>query len=209
MFGIDDIKLPKSIRQVRRLAHVVDRLPDRPRRRHRNEFRLHAAAGGVFRVEQTARQRDPLVRRKLFQNFPLFVLRQILEDRDRIVGIDLAHAFGDRFGGELLKNFLADGVIDLGESREIEIVAHQGHQPRPQFRIEHLDQVTEIGLMQIADEFAQHRRIGSRNRLRDALDIIGADCAIFSSQAGERRLRGRCFFLEHAETCCQRAAPQR
>src|SRR5262249_60470948 len=75
VLGIDDIKLPKPVRQVRRLAHVVDRLSDRPRRRHRDEFRLHAAPGRVFRIEQAACQRDPFARRELFQDLPLLVLR--------------------------------------------------------------------------------------------------------------------------------------
>ncbi len=46
---IDDVDLVERIGQILALAHEIDRLPHRPERRHGDELRLHAPAGGVFR----------------------------------------------------------------------------------------------------------------------------------------------------------------
>ena len=67
--------------------------------------RLHPPAGGVFRVVEAAGERDALRRRQLLENFGLLFLRQIVEDRDGIVGFDLAHAFGDRPRRQFVENF--------------------------------------------------------------------------------------------------------
>ena len=88
--------------------------------RHRDELGLHAPAGRIFRVVQAALQRDALGRRQLLEDLGLVVLRQVFEDVDRVVGIEVAHALGDGLGRQLLEDFLADRVVDLGQRREVE-----------------------------------------------------------------------------------------
>ena len=46
---IDDENLAEAVGKVLVLAHVVDGLADRPERRHRDEFGLHAPAGASLR----------------------------------------------------------------------------------------------------------------------------------------------------------------
>ena len=121
----------------------------------RDELVLHPPAGGVLRVVEAALERDALDRRQLFEDFGLLLFRQVLQDGDGVVGIELAHAFGDGLGRQLFEDFLADGVVDLGQRREVEVGAHQLDQARAQFRIERLDQRADVGLMQVADELAQ------------------------------------------------------
>ena len=178
---------------------MVDGLPDRPRWRHRDELGLHAPAGRVFRIVQAARQRDSLGRRKLLQDFGLLVLRQILQDGDRIVGIELAHAFGDGLGRQLFEDFLADGIVDLGQRREVEVVPHEPDQAGAQLRLERLDQVADIGLVQVADQLAQRRGIRRRDRLRDALDKVLAHRPVLPAQRRGIGRHGHVLFLEHAE----------
>ena len=72
--------------------------------------------------------------------------------RDRVVGIELAHALGDGLRRQLLEDFLADGVVDLGQRREVEVAPHQLDQARAQFRVERLDHGADIGLVQVADQ---------------------------------------------------------
>ena len=48
--AVDRVDFVEPVRQVRRVAHVVDRLPDGPVRRHRDELGLHPPSGGVFRI---------------------------------------------------------------------------------------------------------------------------------------------------------------
>ena len=152
--GIGHIDLPEAVGQIRRLAQMVDSAPDRPCRRHGDELGLHAPTGGVFRIEQAARQRDALGRRKPLENFGLLVLRQIREDGHGIVGIELAHAFGHRPGRQFCEDLFTDGIFDLGQRREIEVLSHQPDQRGTQLRLERLDQIADVSLVQIAQEFA-------------------------------------------------------
>jgi hypothetical protein len=48
----------------------------------------------------------------------------------------------------------ADGIFDLGQRREIEVASHQLDQLGTQLRLERLDQIANVGLVQIAEEFA-------------------------------------------------------
>ena len=105
MGRIDDVEFVEALRQVGGLAHVVDGLPDRPERRHRDEFGLHAPPGGILRVVQDALDRDALGRRQLLEDFGLFLLRQVLDDVRGIIGIELAHAFGNGLRLAALRGF--------------------------------------------------------------------------------------------------------
>ena len=197
----DDVELPEALGQVGRLAHVVDGLAHGPSGADRDELGLHAPAGRVLRVFEAARQRIALVGGKLVEDFRLLVLRQVLEDDDGVVGIELAHPFGHGLGRQLLEDLLADRIVDLGQGGKIEVVPHELDQPRSQLRIERLDQIADIGLMQIADQLAQQRRIGGLDRLCDPLDIILAHRPILPAQRDGSRCRGHVFFVEHAEPC--------
>ena len=147
---------------------------------------------------QAARQRDALGRRELLENLLLLVLRQVFEDVDGVVGIELAHALGDRFGRQLVENFLAHRIVDLDERREVEIGAHQLDQAGTFILIERFDQVAEIGFMQVADETAQRRRIGRFDCGADARNELGADRALVVAQHRVvAACRGVAFCLEH------------
>ena len=172
-------------------------------RRHGDELRLHAPAGGIFGIKQAARQRDPLGGRKLLENLGLLVLRQIREDRHRIIGIELAHPLGHGLGRQLLEDFLADGVVDLGQRREIEIVPHQLDQAGAQFRVERLDQIADVGLVQIAHKLAQRCGIRSLDRLRDALDKFRTHRPILLAQCDRRLCGGHVLVVEHAGLGCE------
>ena len=124
----------------------------------RDELVLHAPAGGVFRIVEAALERDALDRRQLLEDLGLIFLRQVFQDGDGVVGIELAHALGDGFRRQLFEDLLADGVVDLGQRGEVEIRAHQRDQARAQFRIERLDDGAGVGLVQLADQLAQRGR---------------------------------------------------
>ena len=154
---IDRVDFVEPVRQVRRVAHVVDRLPDGPVRRHRDEFGLHPPAGGIFRIKQAALERVALRRRQLFEDFFLVLFVEAFEQFDGVVGFQFANAFGDRLRLEFLEDFLADGIVDFVERREVEIGAGQFHQVDAVVGFERLDQVAEIGLMQFRHDLAQQR----------------------------------------------------
>ena len=89
------------IGQFRCFPHVVDRLPDIPVWRDGDELRLHPPAGKIFRIVEAARERDALGLRQLLEDLSLFILRQVFQDGDRVVGLQFTHALGDRLRRQL------------------------------------------------------------------------------------------------------------
>jgi hypothetical protein len=162
-------------------------------RRHGDELGLHAPAGGVLGVIETAGKRDPLRRRQLVEDLGAIFLRHILEDRDRVVGFDVAHAFRHRLRRQLFENFVAHRIVHLGERGEVEVDAEQFDQARAAGRLQRFQQGAEIGFVQVADQAAQRGNVGGIDRLRDLYDEIGADRAIIIAQR-----RRAVFVIEHA-----------
>ena len=108
---------------------------------------------------------------------------------------------------EFLEDFLADGVVDFVQCREIEIRAGQLHQADAVVGLERRDQVAEIGLMEFRDNRAQQRRIGGMDRARDLLDEFVANFAIFvrASEDGRARRIGGLGHVAYLRPC--RASP--
>ena len=141
---------------------------------------------------------------ELIEDFGLLLLRQVLENSDGVVGIELAHAFGDGLRRQLLEDFLADGVVDLGQCGEVEVRAHQRDQARAQRRVERLDDGAGVGLVQLADQFAQRRGVAGIERLDDLLDIVGAQVPVVVARGNGGQRRGHVFLVEHAGSSSQR-----
>ena len=151
------------------------------------------------------RELDAIARRHLLEDLGLVLLRQVFEDVDRVVGIEIAHALRDGPGLEFLEDLLAHRVVDFGQRREVEVLAHQLDQLRAQLGIERLDQVAGVGLVQLADQRAQQPRVAPRDRLGDGLDEFGADRAFCVAQRRPRgafgvmgRRLGHVFLVDHA-----------
>ena len=155
LFGIHRVDLVKPVRQIGGVAHVVDRLAYGPVRRHRDELGLHPPACGIFRIKQAALQRLALGRRQLFEDLFLVLLVEAFEQFDRVVGFQFANALRDRLRFEFLEDFLADGIVDLVERREVEIGAGQFDQRDAVVGFEGRDQIAEIGLVKFRHHLAQ------------------------------------------------------
>src|SRR5690348_18469227 len=70
---IDDEHFVEAVRQVLGLAHIVDRLADRPERRYGDEIGLHDAAGRVLGIFQAPLECRALERRQLGEDVRLLV----------------------------------------------------------------------------------------------------------------------------------------
>ena len=96
--------------------------PDGPERRDRDELGLHPPAGGVFRIVEAARERDPVGRRQLVEDLVLLLLRQVLRgSRRRRRNRGRARPRRRARWRQLLEDLLADRVVDLGQRGEVEI----------------------------------------------------------------------------------------
>ena len=127
------------------------------------------------------------------ENFGLLVARHVLENGDSVIGLDVAHAFGDGLRLQLVEDFLAHRVVDFGERGKVEVDAEQFDQTRALIGIERFEQRAEIGFVQVADQNAQLRHVDGLDGARGLGDEIGADRAILVAQ---RRLFG--YLVGHA-----------
>ena len=179
LFGIHRVDLVKPVRQIGGVAHVVDRLAHGPVRRHRDELRLHPPACGILRIKQAALQRLALGRRQLFEDLFLVLLIEAFEQFDGVVGFQFANALGDRLRFEFLEDFLADGIVDLVQRREVEIGAGQFDQRDAVVGFEGRDQIAEIGLVKFRHHLAQQRPVGGVDGARDLFDKLVTELPLF------------------------------
>ena len=197
--AVDRVDFVEPVRQVRRVAHVVDRLPYRPIRRHGDEIGLHPPAGGILRVFEAPFERIALRRRQLVQDLFLVFLIERLEQFDGIIGVQLAHAFRDGLRLKLFEDLLADGIVDFVERRKMEIGAGQFHQPDAIVGVQRRDQIAEIGLMEFGYHGAQKRRVVSFDCTRHLIDEFAADLAVLPAHrdAVEHRVAGNVHLFGH------------
>ena len=179
LVGIDRVDLVKAAGQIGGVAHVVDGLANGPVRRHRDELRLHAPACGVLRIKQAALQRIALGGRQLFEDLFLVLLVEAFEQFDGVVGFQFAHTLRDRLRLQLLENFLADGIVDLVECREVEIGAGQFDELDAVFGFKGADQITEIGFVKLRHHFAQQRPVSRGDGARNFLDKFVPELSLF------------------------------
>ena len=190
------------------LAHEVDRLPDRPERRHGDELVGHPPAGGFLRIVEPALERDALRVGKPGQNLLAVLLVEIGDDLDRVVGIELADGFGDLLVRDRLEDLAADGVVDLRQRDPVEIVAHQADELVALLRVERLEHAAEIGFVEILYELAERLAVMPLDRIGDALDELRAKLALLVADRAAvirpRACRRLCFHSESFRATCRR-----
>ena len=113
--GIDHEDFVEPVGKVVGLAHEVDRLADRPERRHGDQIGLHDAAGGIVGIFEAPLKRRALERRELGENVRLVFLVEVLEQIDRIVGIELLERLGHLLGGHGLEHLVAHQLVEFGQ----------------------------------------------------------------------------------------------
>jgi peptidoglycan/xylan/chitin deacetylase (PgdA/CDA1 family) len=92
----------------------------------------------------------------------------------------------------------ADGILDLGERCEVELAAEQFDKARAQVGIERLDQVTGVGLVQLADQRLQGYGVAAFDGLPHVVEEFSADPAVVVTEGGSRRGPGHVSLIDHA-----------
>ena len=118
---------PKSDRKIGRLAHVVDGLPDRQCGSTAINS-VHAPAGRGRRMGQAAGKRRVRARAAARD---LGCSSRQSSSRGRVVRSS-SRTPGYCFGRQLVKDLLADRIVDLGQRGEVKLAPHQPTEARSQ-----------------------------------------------------------------------------
>ena len=145
----------KSVVSVFVGAQEVDDLADRPMLGHRDEVALHQAAGGFLGIGERFLDRGAVVGVERAQHGALLVLLDVLDDRDRVVGLELAGDLGDLVRLERVEQLLADLVVHLGEHVAVEDVGERRGERAPVVAVDQLEQVGDVGGMERLDQSAR------------------------------------------------------
>ena len=150
--GIDDEDLGERLGQVVLLLEGVGHLADGPERRHCDEVGLHPPPGRLLgEVERLLEAVAHREREQREDRLGVGVL-EVLEDVDRVVGVELGEAVRGLLGLELGEDLNADRLVDLGQRREVELVAEGAHERDALLGVEALHEVGKVDLVEVLDD---------------------------------------------------------
>ena len=141
---------------------------------HRDQVALHQAAGGLLGVGQRFLDRGAIVGVHRRQHRLLLVPVEILDDRDRIVGVELPREVGDLARIHLIDQCLADMLVEFGIDVGIDDPGERGDQAFALVTGGKFDQVGDVGGMKRLDQGAGGVVIASLDRVEHLGDEIGA-----------------------------------
>ena len=168
--GINHIDFHEVIGNITRHPHMVNGLPHRPELRHRHKLRLHQTASRIFRVIQGAVQRRTVLLGNLGEDFILLGLVHVLNEIQRVIGIELLDGRGDHVIGQRLHKLVAHRLIELGQRFHVEVAA-QG-----------CDQLDAVGLFQMLNKIGQVSRMQLARDGAHQLHIVGGQNALDARQ---------------------------
>jgi hypothetical protein len=121
-------------------------------RRDRHQLALHQAAGAVLREGQALLQQDALLDRNALQHLLLLLRLEVFQQLDRVVGVELADHFRQRLRPQLLDHLVAHGLVEVRDGLRLDHVAGDLHEELALLGLEMLDQVRDVGRVQILDQ---------------------------------------------------------
>jgi len=167
---IDHVDFPEFGGQVVILAQIVDQVADHHMFGHRDKFALHDAAGGFLLVGEGALDRGAILGIQFRQDRLLLALFEILDDRDRVIGVELFGQVGNLAGIERLDHVLADMLVHLGEHVGADQIAKRFGQRRALVGTDQLEQIGDVGIVERVDQFLRQRAIIVLDRLGNRAD---------------------------------------
>ena len=112
---IDHEHLPEIGGERLVCAQEIDDVADRPMFGHGDDVAPHQAARRFLGIGERFLDRGAVVGVERAQHRALLLLLHILDDRDRVVGLELARQLRDLMGLERVDQFLAHPIVHLGE----------------------------------------------------------------------------------------------
>ena len=133
------------------LTHEVYGLADGPLARHADQLALHHAAGRILRISEAGLEDGAILFGDRVQDLLLFAFVQFLEHHHRVVAVELTDGGGQVFDADLFDDVVADGFVQFVQEFGVEIVLGEIDQPLAPIGAQALDEVGEIGVMELID----------------------------------------------------------
>ena len=189
MAGIDHEHFPEIGGEILVAAEIVEDVADPPMFRHRDQVALHQAAGGFLGVGQSLLDRGAIVGIERAQHGAAIVLVHVLDDRDRVVGIQFGGERGDLIGIERAEHGVAHPVVHLGQHVAVEQFGERGRQRLAHVAGHQFKQIGDVGRMERADQRARAFLILFVDALDDGGDeIVGEDIVVVVARLGDSGL---------------------
>ena len=152
MRGIDDEHLPEIGRQLLAGAQEIDDVADGPMLGHGDRVAPHQPAGGLLGIRERFLDRGAVVGIERAQHGALLLLLHVLDEGDRVVGLELAGDFGDLVRLELVEQLLAHPIVHLGEDVAVEQFGESGGERPPVAAVDQLEQIGDVGRVERLDQ---------------------------------------------------------
>ena len=174
MVGADHEHFPEIGRQVLRRAQIIDDLADLPMFRHRAEVALHQPAGRFLRIAQRFLDRGAVVGLHRLEHRLLLVAVEVLDQRDGVVGLELAGDVRDLLRLHLVEQALADIIVHFREHVGADDPGERLDQAFALVARGELDQVGDVGRVERLDEPARGLVVAGVDRVENLVDEFRA-----------------------------------
>ena len=154
---------------------------------HGDDVAPHQAAGGFLGIGERFLDRGAVVGIERAQHGALLLLLHILDDRDRVVGLELAGDLGDLVRLERVDQLLAHPVVHLGEDVAVEQVGERRGERAPLVAVDQLEQIGDVGGMERLDQRAHALGVAGLGLVDDLADEFRPQPVVLVVAAFDRR----------------------
>ncbi len=157
----------------------------------RAQVALHEAARGLLRKAERFLDRRAVVRLHPLEHRLLVVRVEILDQRDRVVGLELPGDVRDLLRLHLIEQVLADIVVQFREHVGTDDSGEGLDQPFALVAPGELDQVGDVGRVERLDEPACGLVVARVDRVEDLADELRPQPVLFVDRRIAPRLQGQ------------------
>ena len=173
------------------VAQIVDQLTHGHMLGHRHKLALHDTASGFFGVGQRVFDDSAVFGVQLGKNGLLVLFLHILDDRDRVICIQLSSKPSNLCCGQGVNDILADIVIDLGQHFGAHQLAHADGKVTAPLRRRQLEQIGNVGFVERFNQPVDFLGVARFHGVQHAVDIFAGQTVVFVQRLQNFRVDGQ------------------
>jgi hypothetical protein len=154
MARIDHVDFPEIRGERLARSQIIDHVAYGPMLWNRDQVALHQAAGRFLREGERFLDRRAVVGIERPEDGALLVLLHVLDDRDGIVGVELAGDDRDFVRLERIDQLVAHPVVHFREHVAVQEIRDRGREIAPLVPVDQLEQVGNVGRVERLDQRA-------------------------------------------------------